>query len=123
MRVASNAVSRANLVTLLSLTVNGAWHRDMSRARRRQGDSRRVRSARCVVHTTERPLVREPPAYGTPQRHVELRTIRTDPRQHSRVVLGRLGRIDVDAADHLAVARIEHGVREPSAIPEVFRVP
>ena len=67
---------------------------------RQRGASRSARSARTQERTDA------PPALGS----------------DALARVARSQRIDVEAADHVTVIRVENGVREPAALREVARV-
>src|SRR6185437_11312188 len=81
------------------------------------------RSARRVLEARERPVALEPLGDGAVQRHVELGAVGTHPGAHGRHVGRRLERVDVDAADDVAAARLADGVGEAAPLGEVARVP
>ena len=96
----------------------------------RGGRRRSLRRRARVRDALERPLRLEPLAHGMPERLVECCAGLPAPRSGrtrrarslgSVCVRGAHG-IDVDAADHVALVRIEHRVGEPDALLEIARV-
>src|SRR6185312_1036468 len=80
------------------------------------------RSARRVLEARERPVALEPLGDGAVERHVELGAVGAHPGAHGGDVRLALERIDVEAADHVATARLADGIGEPAPLGEVARV-